>query len=268
MQEHRVVRIRGVLGDLQPVRRIRDRIRHQLVVGQVEGVVDRELRHPILRPHVHEQQAFELDHGIGAVEHPFLDPAIGGLARRVEDGSVDGVLPAVVAAPDTAFRHVPELEGRVAMAAVQMKAAVLAPAGLEHHQILAEESGPEGEIARNLLRHPDRPPESPQILPARRARARLGQQRIGRRTGGLLRATEVTLRQIRPDEFCNAHRSSPVPSLPRCADGRAGAHAGISRRQLCPRRTRPFNRRTPATPIPAGTSCRLVPLPGDGETRI
>ena len=101
VEERRVHRVHAVVLDLEPVARQRELARgHQPVARQVEGVVEREGRLLLGRPHVGEDEPAELVHRVRALAKPILERARRGLARRLEDAAVHVVVPAVVAAAD------------------------------------------------------------------------------------------------------------------------------------------------------------------------
>jgi len=57
MQEDAVERVHRVLGDLQPVAGIVDRVGDELVAGQLERVENREFRSVLGRPEIGEDEA-------------------------------------------------------------------------------------------------------------------------------------------------------------------------------------------------------------------
>ena len=139
VQVEHVDGVLGVLVDLQPVagggqsERLAGGVRHPL------GVEDRKGRALLRRPEPGEQQAVVLVHRVGALHHVAADGAVGGLRPGPEDGAVDVVVPAVVAADDAPFGDDPVLQRRAPVRAVSVQKPRTPGAVTEQHQILAED---------------------------------------------------------------------------------------------------------------------------------
>ena len=180
MQEHGVHRVHRVFTHLQPVARIHDLVGHQLGARQVvDGVIQRELRHIVGRPHVGEQQAVPFDDGVGTVASAFLDLGASRLAGRVQNGAVHRVMPAVVAAADAVFCDKTELQRRVAMAAVQVQQAVVSRQVAKCHQVLTQDTQPHRHTFAQFLGHAHWLPEAAQVLAAWLSGADLHECRVG-----------------------------------------------------------------------------------------
>ena len=91
-------RIHDVFLNVQPVARMPDRVRSQIVVRLEIGVVYGKPRFSIGGTQVGEHQPAIFPHGIGTVAERVLQPGLRRLARCVENGAVDVEQPAVVAA--------------------------------------------------------------------------------------------------------------------------------------------------------------------------
>ncbi len=99
----------------------------------------------------------------------------------------------MIATPDATIRYATELERGVAVAAIQMKAAVITLAGLEQNEILAEKLGLKRKIVGYLFGHANRPPEGAQVLSTGGIRARLCEQRIRPRTASFFEPRKFPL---------------------------------------------------------------------------
>ena len=177
VQEHAVERVHRVLGHLQPVAGVVDEVGHELDAREREGVEHRELGHVLRGAEVGEDESGELPNGIGAVAKLAGDGTLGRLAGRLENGAVHVEQPAVVAAADAALGEDPVLERCPAMAAMLVQEADTSREVAEQHQLLAEHLDEDGAL-RELLGRRHRHPEAPEVLPAWRARPRVGQLRI------------------------------------------------------------------------------------------
>ena len=165
VQEHAVHRIHRVLALLQPVAGRVDRIRHEVVTGDVEGIENGEGRHVIRRAHIGEDQPLELLHRIGRLADLGADRTRFGFARRLEDRAVDIKMPAVIAAANAALLDAAVLERRAAMCAVPTEQADLAALVAEDHQVFAEDADGNGEVLE-LRGHRHRMPEAAEIFAA------------------------------------------------------------------------------------------------------
>ena len=92
-------RVHAVVFDLQPVALPQGRCASDHpVAGQIIGIKDRKLGLFVGRAHIGEDEAPVFAHGIGAVEEPVLQCAVGRLSGGFEDAALDIVEPAVIAA--------------------------------------------------------------------------------------------------------------------------------------------------------------------------
>ena len=168
---------------LQPVAPERCPVGDQFHVRQLEGVVDRKLRHLLRRAEVGEHQAPILEGGVRPEPDPALQPLLrlGRLARGVEQGTVDVEVPAVVAAPNPAPLTGAVLERGPPVRAAPVHETDASLAVAKDHQVFAQNPKRDRQLAElGGQRH--RMPEPPQVLPARRAGADAGQLFVGRGT--------------------------------------------------------------------------------------
>ena len=174
VQVQHVDRVLGVLVDLEPVagrgdgERLAGGVRHPLAVEHGK-------RRAILgRSEIGEQQVVVLVHGIGPLHHVAADGAVGGLGAGPQDGPVDVVVPAVVAADDAPFGDDPVLQRRAPVRAVAMEEPRPSGSVAEQHQVFAEDPHHHGEV-RELFRHRDRLPVAAEILAAGGAGSDVGE---------------------------------------------------------------------------------------------
>ena len=177
VQEHAVERVHRVLGHLQPVARVVDRIGHEIDAGQRERVEHRELGGELRRTEVGEDEAGEFPGRVGAVAELARDGAVRRLAGRLQNGAVHVEQPAVVAAADAALGDDSVLQRRPAVAAVLVQEAEPSREIAEQHQLLAQDLD-QHRAFPDLLAHRHRHPEAPEVLAARGARAGVGELRI------------------------------------------------------------------------------------------
>ncbi len=105
-----------------------------------EAVIFRQLRHELGRTEIGEDELVGLAHGIGAVTELMLERALRRLRRRLEDGAVDVIEPAVIATADAAGADDAVFERHTAMAAKFIEQPDPAAAVAEDDEILAEDA--------------------------------------------------------------------------------------------------------------------------------
>ena len=104
-------RIHAVFLDLDPIARHDIAApRPQFDPRRVEGVVHRKWRQIFGRAQVGKHQAVELVRRISSLEQLLFDPAGRWFARRVENCTVEVIVPAVVAAADAALLDEPKFK--------------------------------------------------------------------------------------------------------------------------------------------------------------
>ena len=177
VQESTVVGVDRVLALLQPVAGRMDRIGHQVVIGNVEGIQVGERGLFLGRAQVGEDQSLDLLHRIGALADLVTDRAVGRLAGCLQDGAVHIVMPAVIAAAQPPLLDLAELERRPAVRAVAVQEPDPAAPVPEYHQVLAQYPDRDRVFAQ-LLGHGDRMPKAAHVLATRRPGPDLGQLRV------------------------------------------------------------------------------------------
>ena len=164
-----------VLVRLQPVARVVDLVGQQPVALRIDpAVVDRKIRHLLGRAHIGEDEAGIFAGRIGAVAELVPDPAARRFARRVQDRPVHVVVPAVIAAAYATLLDEAVFERGVAVAAAEMQQPDPPAEVAEQDQLLVQDTDRQRQLAE-LGRQRDRVPESPQVLPARRAPTDMGE---------------------------------------------------------------------------------------------
>ena len=178
MQMQHVDGVLGVLVDLQPVAGGGDRTNGlREVPGHLLAVEDGKRGAFLRRSEIGEQQTVVLVDRIGPLHHVAADGAVGGFGPGPEDGAVDVVVPAVVAADDAPLGDDSVLERRAPVRAMAVQQPRPSGAVAKQHQVLAEDPHRQGQRAE-LLRHRHRLPVAAEILPARSARIDVGELRV------------------------------------------------------------------------------------------
>ena len=177
MQEDRVDRVHGVLGNLQPVAGIIPGIGHHLNAGDAEGVIDGEHRPAVGRAQIGEDQPLDLLDRIGTLAQarpkPFGRRAVRRLARRLQDRSVHVVQPAVVAAAQAPRFADAIFQRGAAVRAVAVQQADGPAALAEQDQVLAQHADQFRQVA-DLGGEGDRMPEAAQVFAAGRPGRHMG----------------------------------------------------------------------------------------------
>ena len=177
VQEHRVDGVDAVLRYLQPVARKGAGVGLHHGVRNLESVVDGELRSLRGWSEVGENDALVLEGRISALTDLGEERTAGGFGRSLEERAVDVPEPAVVAAADALVFDASVLERRAPVRAMAVQQADPSRSVAEEHQVLAEESNCERQVA-DFLRERDAVPEAAQVLSAGRARPDVGELRI------------------------------------------------------------------------------------------
>ena len=177
VQVQHVDGVLGVLVDLEPVARRGEGEGPAGGVGHPLAVEDGKRRAFPGRSEIGEQQVLVLVDGVGALDDMAAHGAVRGLRSGPQDGAVDVVVPAVVAADDAALGHDPVLQRRAPVRAVAVQQPRAPGAVAEQHQVLAEHPHHHGELPQ-LHRHRDRLPVAAEVLAARGAGADVGKLRV------------------------------------------------------------------------------------------
>ena len=96
-------RVHRVVVHLQPVAWHVEQIGDHFVAGQLECVADRKLGLKLRRTHIGEHDALVFEGRVGAMTKRVADWAVIGLARRLQDRTVDVEQPAMITAADAMF---------------------------------------------------------------------------------------------------------------------------------------------------------------------
>ena len=175
VEKRRMGGIHRVFHDLQPVARVEVFLpRHEAIARPDKAVVHGKRRLPVGRPHIGKDDAAVFMGGIGPVIQPVFQGAVSRLARRLEDGPVRRELPPMVAASYPFGVDQPELQRRASMRTMQLQQPYGAAQVSEHHQFLAEDLVPMGQVLQ-FVRKADRLPKAAQIFAAWRVGADMGQ---------------------------------------------------------------------------------------------
>src|SRR5712671_2655423 len=211
MEEGEVRRVHAVFLHLQPIALPQSGgAGHEPIAGQVKRIEDGKIRLLLWWSHIGEHQPAILAHGIGAVIQPFLQRAVGGLARRFEDRAVGVEQPPVIAAPYPFLGYQAKLQRRTAMGTMELQEAHRAALVTEHHEILAQDAQTPRQVVQ-FLGKDDRLPKAPQVLAAWCARSNPGELFILRRP---LAMVIRTVGRVQKRQSCSHDLSSTRGARP------------------------------------------------------